>query len=325
MAVHDQLSVILAFVLTGLSTIIVALRDSFARVATGNLLTTWIYRLSYILDLCLIKTSILLFYNHIASARKSFHLLVRTLLAINLLGGSSMIVAAVFTCYPISDSWSFEVFEKGLHGIHATQCYNPGPFWIANATYNLVTDIVIWTLPIIFLLNLTTMSPRRRLELAAIFSFGLLAIVGSAARLRVIILWLSSFVQQAENFANLLIWSQVEQNIGIIAGSVPFLRPLFRKVLHSYRSRTRSREQASPAPGMGMGMQLIDPEQRGALPDQDAHFVVPRELVIPDPSPEDGEFKVPEEELAPIQSFKSQCSWGSAVWDGSQVRQVLPT
>jgi len=123
-------------------------RDSFAKVATGNLLTTWIYRLSYILDLCLIKTSILLFYNHIASARKSFHLLVRTLLAINLLGGSSMIVAAVFTCYPISDSWSFEVFEKGLHGIHATQCYNPGPFWIANATYNLVTDVVIWLVQI---------------------------------------------------------------------------------------------------------------------------------------------------------------------------------
>jgi hypothetical protein len=47
--------------------------------------------------------------------------------------------------------------------------------------------------------------------------------------------------------------------------------------------------------------------------------------MIPSPSPEEGEFKVPEQELKPIQSFKSQNSWGSAIWDGSQVRQVLPT
>jgi hypothetical protein len=111
---------------------------------TGSLLSTWIYRLSYILDLCLIKTSILLFYDYIASTRKSFHLTVRILLAINLLGSSSMIVASVFTCYPISDSWSFRVLELSFQGVRENQCYNPSPFWIANASYNLITDVVIW-------------------------------------------------------------------------------------------------------------------------------------------------------------------------------------
>jgi hypothetical protein len=119
-------------------------RDSLAIVVTGSLLSTWIYRLSYILDLCLIKTSILLFYDYIASTRKSFHLTVRILLAINLLGSSSMIVASVFTCYPISDSWSFRVLELSFQGVRENQCYNPSPFWIANASYNLITDVVIW-------------------------------------------------------------------------------------------------------------------------------------------------------------------------------------
>lgn len=120
-------------------------RETYKPVATGSLLSTWIYRLSYILDLCLIKTSILLFYNYIASSRKSFHRLVRVLLAINLIGSASMITASIFTCYPISDAWSFRVFELGFYGIHASQCYNPGPFWLANAAYNLITDIVIWS------------------------------------------------------------------------------------------------------------------------------------------------------------------------------------
>jgi hypothetical protein len=96
------------------------------------------------LDLCLIKTSILLFYSYIAASRKSFHRLVKILLAINLLGSASMMGAGIFTCYPISDAWSFRVFEGQFFGIRATQCYNPGPLWLSNASYNLVTDVVIW-------------------------------------------------------------------------------------------------------------------------------------------------------------------------------------
>ncbi|KAL5120640.1 hypothetical protein ACEQ8H_001388 [Pleosporales sp. CAS-2024a] len=363
MAVHGLLSLVLAFVLTGLSTAIVALRfysrhflvgklrasdwvmllallavwgsvvvnwytihfldyssvhdrESYPRVATGSLLSTWIYRLSYILDLCLIKTSILLFYNCIASSRKSFHLLVRCLLAVNLLCSSSMIFAAVFSCYPVSDAWSVKVFVGNFQGKFARQCYLPRPFWLANAAYNLVTDVIIWTLPIFFLLRQTTMKKRRRMELVCLFSFGMLAIVGSAVRLRVIVLWLSNFVNQGENSANLMIWSQVEQNIGIIAGSIPFLRPLFRKAL--LKVRTRTREQPSPAPAMGI--HLID---AGALPER--HTFVPRDFIIPSPSPDQGEFKIPEHELPPIQGFKSQNSWGSAIWDGSQVQQASPT
>jgi hypothetical protein len=166
------------------------------------------------------------------------------------------------------------------------------------------------TLPIIFLLNLKTMKLRRRIELVAIFSIGLLAVVASAARLRVMFLWITDYVHQPENSANLMIWSQVEQNVGIIAGSIPFIRPMYRKAL----MRVRSREQPSPGPVI----QLIGPG--------DAHDgFVPRSLMIPSPSPTCGEFRMPRDELPPVEPMTTQCSWGSAVWDGSQVRQVLPT
>jgi hypothetical protein len=158
------------------------------------------------------------------------------------------------------------------------------------------------------------MKKRRRIELVGIFSIGMLAIVGSAVRLRVMLLWLSDFINQGQNSANLMIWSQVEQNIGIIAGSIPFLRPIFRKAL----MRVRSREQASPGPVI----QLIGPGEM--LHDQCNEFV-PREQIIPSPSPTCGEFKMPDCELAPVEPVQTEYLWGSAIWDGSQVRQVLPT
>lgn len=358
MAPHAKLSNILAFVLTGISTCVVALRfysrhflvgklsssdwvmfialictwgsvvvnwymvhfldytqvhdrDSFAKVATGSLLSFWVYRVTYILDLCLIKTSILLFYGHIAASNKHFHGVVRILFAVILLGGLSMIFAAVFNCYPISDAWSFEVFERGIDGIHATQCYNPGPFWLFNAGYNLVTDAMIWTLPILFLLNLQSMPLRRRIELLAIFSVGLTAIIASAVRLRTMVLWLSDFKNQGENTANLLLWSQVEQHTGICAASLPFLRPLFRKAL----TRVRSREQPSPNP--------VPFLVGGGTSDDPAMIRTP---IIPSPTPtvaSDKEFRIPRDNLLPIQPNSD--AWGAAIWDGSQARQVLPS
>ena len=85
-------------------------QESFRDVVTGSLLSLWIYRISYILNLGLIKTSILLFFRHITSARKSFQNLVGGLFAIVLIGSASMIVASVFTCNPVEDAWSAEVF-----------------------------------------------------------------------------------------------------------------------------------------------------------------------------------------------------------------------
>ena len=225
-----------------------------------------------------------------------------------------MMIAAILTCRPVSDAWSFDVFEGGFYGRYAAQCYNPGPFWIFNAGYNLVTDVLIWTLPILFFLNLQTMPLRRRLELIAIFSVGLLAIVASAVRLRVIILWLSDFINQGENTANLLIWSQVEQNTGIVAASIPFLRPIFRRFL----TKARSREQPSPSPAVHLVGGGSTPQNVGMM----------RTPIIPSPSPtfgeSDKEFRPPRNSLAPIEPVRSEAStWGSAIWDGTQVRQVL--
>jgi hypothetical protein len=245
---------------------------------------------------------------------KRFQYVVCTLLAIIVLGGISMVIASIFMCYPVADAFSWEVWVRGaFHGIHATQCYNPGPFWLFNAVYNLATDVIIWTLPILFFLNLPTMPLRRRLELVAIFSVGIMAVVASAFRLHTMLLWLSDYTQQGLSTTDLLLWSQVEQHTGLIAASIPFLRPLFRRAL----VMARSREQPSPGPGLPL-VGHDTPEFNPGM------FRTP---IIPSPSPTfsscSQEFRPPSSMLAPIEPM-STSAWGSSIWDGTQVRQVLP-
>ena len=264
--------------------------------AVGSLLTFWLYRLHYILALCLIKTSILLFYKYVAASQKTFHRIVQTMLWVVILASFSMLMAAAFQCWPVSDAWSFEVFWNGFYGIYATQCYNPTNFWLFNAGFNIATDAFIWLLPIPFFLNLRTMPAKRRLELIGIFSIGMFAIVASCLRLWILVMWLSSWEKQGEHTANLLIWSQVEQNSGIISASIPFLRPLVRKWL---AAGGRGREQPPQSPGPVA--KLIAPQYTPEGP-------VVRTPIIPSPSPTLGSsnspFKVPSSPLVPIQPVK---------------------
>ncbi|KAF2872098.1 hypothetical protein BDV95DRAFT_492494 [Massariosphaeria phaeospora] len=279
-------------------------KESFKVVVTGSLLTFWIYRLNYIFNLCLVKTSILLFYNHVTSSHKSFHLITRGTLALVLLGSIGMFVAAIFACTPPSDAWNFDVFFASISGIHTADCYDPTMPWLINGGFNLVTDAIIWILPIPFFLNLQTMPVRRRLELVGIFSIGIMAVVASAVRLNVLLVWSSSWQKQGENSANLLIWSQVEQHAAIISGSTPFLRPLIRRAF----TRVRSRELPSPSPAA----KLIAPQHftpENPLP--------PRTLIIPSPSPTIGSthapFRVPPSPLSPIAPMQVGSSFDSAV------------
>jgi len=248
--------------------------DIFVRNIRGGLLTFWVYRILYYLDLCFIKLSILLFYNYFASAHRTFHRLVRGLMVFVSVGTLAMIIASIMMCNPPSDAWSVEVFLHGGQGIHDFKCYDPTILWFFSAGFNLVTDFVIWVLPIPFLLNLQSMPVRRRLGLVAIFSVGILAIVASAIRLWIMTLWTSSFVEQGKQTGNFLIWGQVEQHAGIISASIPFLRPIYRKLFGSSQQR---RHQPSPGPIRKLLAKNATPEV--------ATLEVHRTPIIPSPSP----------------------------------------
>ncbi|ORY10384.1 hypothetical protein BCR34DRAFT_625268 [Clohesyomyces aquaticus] len=342
MAAHDKLTLVIAFTLTSISTIFVALRfysryflvgklgspdwvmllallttwcsavvnyyqvkymhyplgmsiPVWTDIVTKSLLTFWIYRVNYIVNLCLVKVSILLFYSYVASSHKSFHRIVRCLLALVVVASFGMLVAAICSCTPVSDAWSAKIFFESFQGIYHAKCYNPINFWFFQAGFNLVTDFVIWVLPFPFVLNLRSMPIRRRLELVGIFSVGILSVVASAIRLWILVLWVSSWEEQGTHTGDFLIWGQVEQHSGIIAASIPFLRPLIRK---AYQAVPR-RNQHSPAPGA----KLIT-----ATPPTPPLLI--RTPIIPSPSPTFGsnssQFRAPHSPLSPIEPMRAE-------------------
>lgn len=276
-------------------------KESYAAVVVGHLISWWIFRIFYLLDLCLIKISILLFYNYVTSVHKSFHRIVKTLMCIVIVSSVGMIFAGIFSCNPPADAWAFDVFWDEIQGKHAEQCYNPIILWYFSAAFNLLTDCVIWILPIPFILNLQGMSHRRRIELAGIFSIGIVAITASAVRLWVVTEWAFSWENQAKIATNLLIWTQVEQHAGIIAASIPFLRPVYRKIFRLNRDRE---QQASPSPAA----KLI-PQPPPFTPDDNP--IPQRTPIIPSPSPTFGSsnpplFAVPPSPLSPVMLAENQ-------------------
>ena len=242
----------------------------------------WIFRLNYIIDHLLIKTSILLFYNYVTAAHRSYYWIVRGMLGLVIVAGITMAFVSIFLCNPPQIAWNGQVFLNEFHGI-LPNCMNPSTLWLTQAAYNLATDGVVWLLPIPFFLNLRSMPVRRRVELVAIFSIGIVAIAASAVRLTITIRWLSGWEASGLEWGNLLIWSQVEQHSGIIAASIPFLRPIMRKIVKKVRVR-------SPSPGPKLIANLSPP-------------IPPRTPIIPSPAPtfgSDDAFRPPPTPLSPI-------------------------
>jgi hypothetical protein len=246
----------------------------------------WIFRLNYIVDHLLIKTSILLFFNQITAAHRSYYWVVRTMLGLVIVCSLAMALVSILICSPPRVAWDGDVFLKEFSGIYP-KCLNPSTLWLTQASYNLATDGIVWLLPMPFFMSLRSMPVRRRVELIAIFGLGIVAIAASAVRLSITMRWLSNFEESGRQWGNLLIWSQVEQHTGIIAASIPFLRPIMRKIVKRVRTR-------SPSPGPQLIAERVTP------------FGPPKHVrtpIIPSPAPTFGSedaFRAPVTPLSPI-------------------------
>jgi hypothetical protein len=221
----------------------------------GNLIAWWVYRLSYILALGVVKLSILFFYRAIASHR-TFRRFVNAAIAFVSMYTLAAVLASAFQCQNPSDSWStagyLAQFDRNPNTKHPkVQCFDPMKLWVFSASINLLTDVVIMLLPIPALLSLRV-PMSKRLALIGIFSIGIMAIVASSIRVWVMMLWAASPWAAAKYGTDLLLWGQVETNSGIICASVPFLRMLFVSKNKEERGVTARRVEASPPKPMGM-------------------------------------------------------------------------
>ena len=227
----------------------------------GIMITWWVYRMSYVAALCFVKLSILCFFRTIASHRTLRHIVNGTIVFVSLYSIGATIAAA-FQCRKFSDAWNTDAYFAQFDTTPnpnppKTQCYDPTIYFLFTAALNLFSDVVILLIPIPTLLSLSV-PLRQRLALVGIFSVGVLAIIASSVRMRVMTLWAASPWNSAIYGADLLLWGQVETNSGIISASIPFLRLLFkrkdraefpasrRKVMEIRSPRVENKSQLQP-------------------------------------------------------------------------------
>lgn len=140
-------------------------------------------------------------------------------------------------CSPISSYWTLLADHR--------DCITEGPPLVVQSTLNVVTDFMIYALPIPTLFSLS-LPLNQRIGLIILFSFGgVIVVAGSFRAYWVHYVLFKTYDTTWEGF-QIWVWTAVETNVGVICGCIPALKPLlFPARARSQGSKDRSKPYGS--------------------------------------------------------------------------------
>ncbi|KAL5364389.1 putative integral membrane protein [Aspergillus floccosus] len=197
------------------------------------LLCWWLGQIFYIWTCVVAKISIVLTLLRITIVR-THAIILYIITTLNVIVGLLFFFFSIFQCKPIDFFWD-RMTKRGT-------CLDPDLLLGIVYLYTVmaaVTDFTIGLLPIFMIWNLQ-MRRRTKFSLAVILGLGIVA--SSAVIIR--IPFLQTFKDEDFLYATwqISIWSNVEANLGIAAGSMSTIRPLIRKI-HNTSLITRIRHR----------------------------------------------------------------------------------
>ncbi|KAH6989350.1 hypothetical protein BKA56DRAFT_253062 [Ilyonectria sp. MPI-CAGE-AT-0026] len=148
-------------------------------------------------------------------------------------------------CNPMKSYWTLTGHED---------CALEGPPVLGQAITTVATDLLVCALPLPTLLKLK-LPLSQRIALIVLFSLGIVVVFAASMRA-----YWSHYVTEEtydvtwEGFY-LWIWTAVEANLGVICGSIPALRPLFKTI---FRSKSSSYYNTSTAYRSGTAAQVVN-------------------------------------------------------------------
>ncbi|KAE9366307.1 hypothetical protein N431DRAFT_419496 [Stipitochalara longipes BDJ] len=135
------------------------------------------------------------------------------------------IITLFVQCSPLAAVWDFSLRPTA-------SCWNPSvlrKMSYANSSLNLVTDLGFALVPWPILWNIQ-LAKRIKVALLAVLSLGVFSCIAGIMKITI----LHSYGRSGDflyDSAELTIWTTTELNVGILAGSIPCLKPLYRILL----------------------------------------------------------------------------------------------
>ncbi|KAK2834974.1 hypothetical protein FQN49_006730 [Arthroderma sp. PD_2] len=161
----------------------------------------------------LAKVSILFLYLRVFVAHKYFRWTCVSLIVFTSLATIAYIFPTLFQCQPLAAFWDRSIPHK---------CMNDLTIWLSYSIVNIVTDVVVFALPIYQITRLN-LEFRDKVALLCVFVLGGFVCLISIIRT-------TTFPQSSEpvdvtyNFVFNAMWAIVEVNSAIICGCMPLIR-----------------------------------------------------------------------------------------------------
>ncbi|GAB1734328.1 hypothetical protein NU195Hw_g9169t1 [Hortaea werneckii] len=177
----------------------------------------FVAQLLYTVCITLNKSTILAFYWRLFSVRSRIPILAVT--AVVVAWFLSIFFCVLFTCVPVTAQWDVSITDA--------KCISTRSIWIAGSIVNVMTDIVLLIMPLPYVWNLNA-PMAQRLALGGMFCLGAFVSVVSIVRLSIMLGLDLNSSDATFNFSEVVIWSMVEINCGLICACLPSLRPAVR-------------------------------------------------------------------------------------------------
>ncbi|OAG02010.1 uncharacterized protein CC84DRAFT_1046309, partial [Paraphaeosphaeria sporulosa] len=138
----------------------------------------------------------------------------------------------IFQCFPVEAAWDSSLRPAPL-GTGSAHCFNNTTFrnlGLMNSLFNIITDVLFATLPIPLIWKLQ-INMRTKISLVVVLSLGWFACAAAIVKAAQQYTVLDDPDWTVHDSFN--VWNYIELTVGIIAASLPALKPLFHWALNT--------------------------------------------------------------------------------------------
>ncbi|KAK2036520.1 hypothetical protein LZ31DRAFT_615374 [Colletotrichum somersetense] len=235
----------------------------------------------YVIVLIMVKLSIVALFGRLFPDHR-FQMLNKSVMAFLICHGLVFFLVIMFQCTPIAGVWNPTIAQK---------CVDIQNVALASAILSIIEDFFILGMPIQQLRNLQ-LGKKKKLAVCFMLSLGSFACITSIVRLQALVILAKSYDITWDN-VDAVKWSITEISCALMCGSLPALRPVFKKIpglfstLRGSRTTVEIKEPAGRSSGhlsirqRGLPAGLRSPVPEPSLSDSEDSYVITIHMAEP--------------------------------------------